>query len=50
MMYVEKTDCPLCGASTADRDALRVHLMCRHRKSELTDVTLALMGETPIRA
>jgi hypothetical protein len=50
MRYTEGPDCPLCGASVDDRDSLRVHLMCRHRKSELTDVTLALMGEAPVRA
>jgi hypothetical protein len=45
-----KSACPLCGAGVADRDALRVHLMCRHRKSELTDVALALLGEEPVPA
>jgi hypothetical protein len=46
----ERTDCPLCGEPTEDADALRIHLMCEHRKSELTDATLALLDREPIAA
>ena len=44
------TDCPLCGESTEDADGLRIHLMCHHRKSELTDVTLALLADDQVPA
>jgi hypothetical protein len=43
-------DCPLCGEPTEDLDGLRIHLMCHHRKSELTDATLALMDREPMVA
>jgi hypothetical protein len=50
MRFVDDTDCPLCGETTADREALRLHLMCQHRKSELTDLSLALLDEAPASA
>lgn len=50
MMYQARTDCPLCGETTDDVERLRIHLMCHHRKSELTDATLALLSEEPIPA
>lgn len=37
--------CPLCGRKIPKLDDLRVHLMTRHRKSELTDELLALVRE-----
>lgn len=39
--------CPLCGHHGADPDAIRVHVMCHHRKSELTDALLSLAGDEP---
>jgi hypothetical protein len=50
MMIEERTECPLCGETADDADGLRIHLMCHHRKSELTDATLALLSEEPIPA
>ncbi|MFB6167446.1 MAG: hypothetical protein ABEJ43_01210 [Haloferacaceae archaeon] len=50
MIDQDRTDCPLCGETADDADGLRIHLMCEHRKSELTDVTLALLSEEPIPA
>jgi hypothetical protein len=50
MMVTERRDCPLCGEPVDDADRLRIHLMCEHRKSELTDVTLALLSEDPLPA
>jgi hypothetical protein len=50
MINSARTDCPLCDESTEDTDALRIHLMCEHRKSELTDATLALLDREPVVA
>ncbi|WP_162562430.1 hypothetical protein [Salinigranum rubrum] len=34
------TRCPMCAQGFADRTDLRVHLMCDHRKSSLTEELL----------
>jgi hypothetical protein len=36
----DTTQCPMCAREFADRTDLRVHLMCDHRKSSLTEQLL----------
>jgi hypothetical protein len=37
----DTTQCPMCTRRFADRTDLRVHLMCDHRKSSITEELLA---------
>jgi hypothetical protein len=47
-MMKEDAPCPMCSQRFENRTDLRVHLMCEHRKSAITDELLAAV-ETPTR-
>jgi hypothetical protein len=38
---METAQCPMCPQRFEERTDLRVHLMCEHRKSAITDELLA---------
>jgi len=48
-MMKEDAPCPMCSQRFENRTDLRVHLMCEHRKSAITDELLAAVETTTRR-